>query len=208
MSLTEVELPLVRGDLPERVAEFLAEADRRVDAYVQANAERFNGFVASDYVTVYHALRAIEQRQLAAGSAFCEWGCGFGVVASLAAMLDFNACGIEVVGELVDGARQLAEDFDLPVEFVHGSFVPRCEVARAEQASSENSQDHFWLVTDADDAYDRLGAEQEDFDLIFAYPWPGEEVVIEELFDANAARGALLLTYDQFDVVHLYRKTS
>jgi len=208
MPLEEIELPFQRRELPEEVAVFLQEADARIDDYVKRNAKTFNGFVASNYETIYHALRAISDRRLSSGHSFCEWGSGFGVVASLASMLEFNACGIEIGRDLVDGARQLAEDFELPVEFVHGSFIPRQGVSQAEQACAESSSEYFWLVTDADDAYDELGFDQDDFDLIFAYPWPGEELVIDELFDSHAAAGALLLTHDQFDSVRLQRKVT
>ncbi len=130
------------------------------------------------------------------------------MVAALAALLDFDSCGIEISRDLVDGARELVDDFNLPVEFVHGSFVPHAGVAQAEQACAERSSEQFWLVTDADDAYDELGFDADDFDLVFAYPWPGEEPVINELFDAHAAVGSLLLTHTQFDSVMLKRKVS
>jgi hypothetical protein len=35
----------------------------------------------------------------------------------------------------------------------------------------------------------------DEFDLIYACPWPDEEWLVEELFDAHARPGALLLTY-------------
>jgi protein-L-isoaspartate O-methyltransferase len=139
---------------------------------------------------------------------FCEWGSGFGVVAALAAMLEFDVCGIEIEGELLDASRQLAEDFDLPVDLVHGSFIPEGAQAFTEQAYSNSSSDWAWIVTDADDAYDELGLEPDDFDVIFAYPWPGEESVLSGLFERVAAEGALLLTYNQFDSVRLRRKVS
>ena len=50
--------------------------------------------------------------------------------------------------------------------------------------------------------------DKDDFDLIFAYPWPSEGQVIERLFERYAADGALLLIYHQFDAVQLYRKRS
>ena len=208
MPLKQIELSFERTPLPEEIAAFLKEADLRIDDYVTRNAHEFNGFVASNYDTIYYALRAISEARLMPGNAFCEWGSGFGAVACLAAMLEYDACGIEIGRDLVDGARQLAEDFELPVEFVHGSFIPRQGVAQAEQACADNSSQYFWLVTDADDAYEELGFEQDDFDLIFAYPWPGEELVIDDLFEAYAAEGALLLTYDQYDAVRLQRKVS
>ena len=85
---------------------------------------RISGFVPSDFEPVYQALDAIVEGNLASGDVFCEWGSGFGVVAMLAQLLEFQTYGIEIEDSLVTGARQLAEEFDLPVDFVTGSFVP------------------------------------------------------------------------------------
>jgi hypothetical protein len=41
---------------------------------------------------------------------------------------------------------------------------------------------------------------------VFAYPWPGEEQVIFDLFADTASVGALLLTYHGIDGVRLQRK--
>ena len=119
-------------------------------------------------------------------------------------MLDFDACGIEIDGDLVLAARQLAADFDLPVEFVHDSFIPRGGESFADTAGGEFA----WLTPDGGGAYDELGLDPDDFDLIFAYPWPDEEDVIDRLFDRYAADGALLLTFHGSDDIRLQRKTN
>ncbi|GAF86733.1 unnamed protein product, partial [marine sediment metagenome] len=192
--------------LPDEVAAFLREADLRVSQFVRNCPILLTGFVPSDFVTVYQALRAIAEAKLAPGTSLCEWGSGFGVVALLAAMLEFRACGIEVERDLVDASRRLAEDFGLPVEFVHGSFVPLGAEACAEEAYADNNADFFWLVTDADNAYNELGLDPEDFDVVYAYPWPSEECLIESLFEKYAAEGALLLTHNKYQSVRLRRK--
>lgn len=208
MSLVDIELNFSKADLPANVETYLIEATSRVEKHVADSPIRVSGFVPSDAVTVYWALAAIAEANLSPSHAFCEWGSGFGVAASLAAMLDFDACGIEIERPLVDAARALAADFDIPVEFVHGSFIPAGGQVTAEQAYAEGSGEFSWLVTDADDAYDELGLEPDDFDIVFAYPWPGEEHVIDRLFDQCAADGALLLTYNQYDSVRVQRKRS
>src|SRR5207248_1398205 len=114
LSVKDVSLP---GD----VRAFLREADRRVERFLRDG--RVPAFVPSDFGRAYLTLRAAADAGLA-GGLFCEWGSGVGVVACLAALLDFDACGIEVEAELVDAARRLADDFGLPVEFAHGSFIP------------------------------------------------------------------------------------
>ncbi len=206
MSLVDIEISINGSVLPDDVVAFLREADLRVSRFVSNSPIRITGFVPSDFVTVYHALRAITESNLAPGDSLCEWGSGFGVVASLAAMLGFDVCGIEIERGLVDASRRLAVDFGLPVEFIHGSFVPSgaeayAEEAYAEKASADNSAEYFCLVTDADDAYDELRLDPDDIDVVFAYPWPGEESLIASLFEKYAAEEALLLMYDNFNSV-------
>jgi hypothetical protein len=45
-----------------------------------------------------------------------------------------------------------------------------------------------------------------DFDLFFAFPWPGEHVFFETVFEACTADGALLLTYRGREGMNLTRK--
>jgi hypothetical protein len=206
VALVDIEISLNRSVLPDNVAAFLREADLRVSQFATNDPVRATGFVPSDFVTVYHALRAITEANLAPGNSLCEWGSGFGVVASLAGMLGFSACGIEIESDLVDASRRLTDDFGLGVEFVHGSFIPRGAEACAEEAYADNNAGYPWLVTDADDGYVELGLDPDDFDIVFAYPWPGEEYLFMTLFEKYAAEEALLLLYDQFDSVRLLGK--
>ena len=206
MPLVDIDISINGSVLPNDVVAFLREADLRVSQFVKNSPLRVTGFVPSDFETVYPSLRAITEANLAPGTSLCEWGSGFGVVASLAAMLEFKVCGIEIERGLVDASRRLADDFRLPVEFVHGSFVPSGAAADVEKAYADTSTEYFWLVTDADDVYDDLGLGPHDFDVVFAYPWPGEECLIEGLFEKYAAEEALLLTYNQYNSVRLRRK--
>ncbi len=204
--LMDIEISINGSVLSDDVFAFLGEADLRVSQFVRNSPLRATGFVPSEFETVYHALRAITDANLAPGTSLCEWGSGFGVVASLAAMLEFMACGIEIEKDLVDASRRLADDFGLPVEFVQGSFIPSGAESCAEEAYADNNAEYFWLVTDADDAYDELGLTPDDFDVVFAYPWPGEEYLITSLFEKYAAEEALLLMFDKFNSVRLLRK--
>ena len=98
----------------------------------------------------------------------------------LAAILDFDACGIEAEEELVEPLERLADDYDLPVRFACGSFLPAGKIAEGEFA---------WLVTDGRCGHRELGLDPEDFDVIYAYPWPDEERLTAEFF-ACVARPA------------------
>lgn len=208
MPLVEIEISNPGSVLPDEIVAFLREADSRVNQFLANSPRRATAFVPSDFKTVYHALRAITDANLASGTSLCEWGSGFGVVASLAAMLEFMACGIEIDQDLVDASRQLADDYGLTVEFAQGSFIPSGAESLAEEAYIDNNAAYSWLITDADDGYEELQRGLDDFDIVFAYPWPGEDYLISNLFEKYAAEGALLLTYDYPETVLLRRKMS
>jgi hypothetical protein len=118
----------------------------------------------------------------------------------MAAMLDFDAVGIEIEQELVEAARQLARDFDVPAEFVHGSFLPHSFVVHPDFGSG-----FAWLKTESS-GLDELPFDPDDFAVIFAYPWPDEEDVAALVFERYAAVGALLVTFHGGDVFRLRRK--
>lgn len=201
MPLVDLDLAPVDKPPPANVRAFLRDANRRIERFL--NDAHIPGFVPSDYERGYNVLRAIAEADAAAGSLFCEWGSGLGVVTCLAAMLDFEACGIEIEGELVDAAEALAADFDLAVEFIRDSFIPkhapRCQLGI----------DGFsWLTNEGGHADERLGLATDDFDVIFAYPWPDEEDYTERLFERYARVGAVLVTYHGGDVFRVRRKTA
>jgi hypothetical protein len=198
ISLVDVTLTIEQSPLPGDVRTLLREAERRIERFQRDSL--VPAFVPCDFVLAYAALRAVAAEAEMPGRLFCEWGSGFGVVTCLAAMLDMEAWGIEIECELVGEARRLARDFELPAEFVRGSFIPPgSDVRLSEEAFA-------WLSPEEDD----LGAEMDlgpgDFNLVFAYPWPDEEEVIANIFDQHAMSGAMLLTYHSNDNVRLRRK--
>src|SRR5438128_1205380 len=197
--LVELIVPAASVAMPADVRAFLDEADRRIERF---QIERHvPGFVPSDFARTYGVLQVLADTDLAGGNLFCEWGSGFGVVACLAAMLDFDAHGIEIDRGLVDEARQLAADFDLPVEFARGSFIPARTDVRLE------ANDGFcWLVTEERGTADETDLGPDDFNVIFAYPWPDEEHVVEELFERHATSGAVLVTYRGVEQLRVQRK--
>jgi hypothetical protein len=201
MPLRDLDLPAPPPGLPAAAARLIREAEARIDRF-QAEC-RVPAFVPCDYAAAFAVLRAVTAGGLTRGNRFCEWGSGFGVVVGLASMVEFDACGIEIESSLVSEARTLADDFDLPVEFVRGSFVPRGAEDRVHAAGT-----YSWLTTEGDDAYDDLGLEVSDLDLVFAYPWPDEEGVVCDLFERYAGAGAVLATYHGSSEFRLKRKVS
>jgi len=202
MSLVDVNLPDALEAVGDEESAFLREADRRINEYLDARSDRNgHGFVPSDFVAVHSAMRAIADGPVAPGNTFCEWGSGLGVVASLAAMLGFDAWGIEIDRDLVATSEALADEFDLPVSFVCGNFIPP-----GGDVCADDMGEPAWLAMGGANAYDEMALDPEDFDVIFAYPWPGEERVIAEMFDRHAAVGAVLLTYHGLAGMRLRRK--
>jgi hypothetical protein len=199
MPLVDVSLMIEPAALPADVRALLREADRRIERFTQDG--RIPGFVPCDFATTYGVLRALAEAGVAPGELFCEWGSGFGVVACMASMVGFDACGIEIEEELVEAARQLAEDFGLPVEFIRGSFIPK-----GSEISLDN--DGFsWLVTEEVGTEEEWGLAPADYDLVFAYPWPDEERAVAGMFEKHAAVGSVLLSYHGGDKLRVRRKT-
>jgi SAM-dependent methyltransferase len=199
--LVDVELTLPTAPIPTEVADLIADAKERIDELEDKSRAAMPAFVPSDFELSYHALVAIHSANLATGRRFLEWGSGIGVVACLAAQLGFDAIGIEIESRLVEIADDLAAAHSIDAEFLCGSFVPH-----GTEVTVGTADDFAWLSTTGPVAYDDLDLEPNDFDLIFAYPWPGEEQIIFDLFANHAATGALLLTYHGIEGVRLQRK--
>lgn len=201
MALVDVRLTVRSSGPPGDVRRFLAEADRRIEEFQQSHC--IPGFVASDYQQVYGVLSALAESAIAPGNSFCEWGSGFGVVTCLAAMIGFDAYGIEVEPELVAEAEKLATDFDVPAVFVCGSFIPP-----AAGASLGKDREFSWLTTRCDDIEAEWGLDAGDFDTVFVYPWPDEQQVIADLFDRITAPGAVIVTNQNDGTFRVRRKVA
>ncbi len=199
LPLLDLPLATTTARPPADVRRFLREAGRRVRRVQRA--ERVSAFAASDFGAVYSALCEVEGAGGLPGRWFCEWGSGLGVVSCLAATLGLEAWGIETEPALVCAARRLADDFALSVEFVRGSFIPAA--ARRELLAG---REFAWLSTGGRCGHEALGIGVDEFDVIYAYPWPDEEGLVEQLFEGHARPGALLLTYHADRGLRLRRK--
>jgi hypothetical protein len=196
-----VDLPTCHHQLPlpRSIRVFIREASRRIERFRREH--HVPAFVPGDFSRVYAALLALEDSKNLSGNWFCEWGSGFGVTTCLAAMLGYEARGIEIENELVDAARTLADDFGVDVEFVQGSFIPAGGDIFADAAA-----DCAWMTGMAGGGHEALGLDPADFDVIFAYPWPDEEHLTAALFDSYARDGAILVTDHEAGGLRLRRR--
>lgn len=204
LSLIEIELPLdldvpLPADIDQRIEQARTKIERFQDRWQRHRIEQF---VASDFELVYRALSAVEQRNLISGRRFCEWGCGFAVVSCLADRLGWDAIGIEAEADLIAQARLMIADWQAQVELWHGNFLPHGADQLADDPALPSlghpEPSLYWQ-------HDLL---VEDFDLIFAYPWPGEGDFLERVFEKFAQPGACFLTFCGPYDLRLVRKVS
>jgi hypothetical protein len=153
--------------------------------------QSFHPFVAADYERVLQALLPLR----APGLRFLEWGSATGVVTIIADLLGFEAYGIELDRQLVDIARQLAEKYHSRARFAEGSFLPAGYRWRPSDGDGR-----LGTIGQGASAYPKLGHALEDFDLVYAYPWGGEEPMMQDLMRSYGRRDARLLLHGDKDV--------
>jgi hypothetical protein len=159
------------------------------------------GYLGSDLPAVSRALARIQSEQLAGGSVFCDWGSGLGEVCAVAALHGFTSVGIEIQTELVAAARVLASKLGLAMTFAEGTYLQRGDDEFAIAGG------HSELAFNSD-AWDELGLSPADCHIVFAYPWPEEEALIDDTFLRHASPGALLVTLHADDRVLVQRKVA
>lgn len=171
-----------------------ATLDRLIRAGDEAWAEfqaiakhRHHLFIPCDHRAAYQALREIRSR----AATFVELGSGAGIVTIMADLLGFEAYGIEIEPWLAGRSIEIAAHFDSGAVFAEGTFVPPEYQEEIEHLSADNH-----TPTTGACALEELGLELSDFDLLFAYPWPGDEDWLQELVRRHARADAILLTYD------------
>jgi len=177
--------------VPHRTVDQLVQRGKHIwDRFETVAGGRHHLFVPCDQVAVYRALEPLAEN----GGTFLELGSAAGVVTILADLLGLESYGIEIEPWLVPQSNALAKEFDSDATFVEGSFVPFDYRDEIENLDSERI-----TPTEGDDAYDEIGMQLDAFDLVFAYPWPGEEDWLYELMRRHARPDATLLTYDAQD---------
>jgi hypothetical protein len=162
----------------------------------EVREREFHPFIASEYEVVLDALVA----HRAPGRRFLELGSASGVITIMADLLGFAACGIEIDASLVTTARTLAARFDSKARFVAGSFFPTGYTFRAAGGDVRTG-----TLGEGTSGYLELGLALDDFDVVFGYPWGGEEPVLLDLMRQYGSPDATLLMHGVNDGVKAYR---
>lgn len=187
--------------LPEETQRLLSRADGLLQTYWDRWHRRpIEQYVACDFRDVWRALATIREQRLAPGNLFCEWGCGFGIVTALASQMGWGAVGIEAEPFLVEEARRFLALEGIDAEIWHGNFLPKGSDRLARHQSH-----HASLFHRIPSAYDEHDLQLDDFAIVFAYPWPGEDGFLKDVFHHYAAEGAILLVFRGPYELELYR---
>lgn len=177
----------VEPELAERLRSLVEEGWEiwsRFDTEVRG--KRWHPFVAADYERVLRTLLPLR----APGLRFLEWGSATGVITVMADLLGFEAYGIELDAGLVDVARELSTRYQSRATFAAGSFLP---TGYRWRPSTRDGR--LGTIGEGPSAYPELGHPLDDFDLVFAYPWGGEELMMQDLMRSYGRPGALLLLH-------------
>ena len=176
-----VAVPPEAGELPvpRFVDCFIRDAEDRAEEY---GARPGNGlFFPGDYRYAFQILQWLLRTKAAAkGASFLEWGSGQGMVTILAALLGFDAAGVEIDEALVKESRELAGRYGVLARFEHGSYDPNTSGMKVFTAKKRA--------------------------VVYVYPWPGEEPFFLRLFDETAPAGAHLLMCLGPEDIRVYRK--
>ncbi len=151
---------------------------------LEVRADQFHPFVAADYEQVLQAL--LPHR--APGRRFLEWGSATGVITIMADFLGFDAFGIELDEKLVATARGLATKFHSGARFVAGSFLPEGYQFRPSDGDGRTG-----TIGTGPSGYLQLGRPLDDFDVVFTYPWGGEEAMMLDVMRCHGRADSILL---------------
>jgi hypothetical protein len=163
---------------------------------IEVRQHDWHPFVPADYERVLQTL--LELR--APGLRFLEWGSATGVIAIMADLLGFEAYGIELDPALVDVARGLAARYESGARFVAGSFVPS-----GYRWKSRTGDDRIGTIGYGQSGYPELQHPLEDFDIVYGYPWSGEEPMMLDLMRTYGGKGARLVLHGGPQGARIYR---
>ncbi|MFT7671037.1 MAG: SAM-dependent methyltransferase [Planctomycetota bacterium] len=179
----------------EFAGELILRAAAAWETFTQSN-QGFQRFIPADYPGALMELRRLKE----GADTFLELGSGVGLITVMADLLGYDSYGIEIHPALMDESLKLADFGRSRATFAEGSFVPVDYRDQVDLLSGD-----FLTVTEGADAYEEIGMQLPDFDLVYAYPWPGEEDWLHELIRAHAGPSTQLMTYSVSEGFQLSR---
>jgi hypothetical protein len=180
--VTRDELP---AELRSRLATLHAEGRAIFDRFERdVRSAEFHPFKPADYDAALDMLLPF----VGECDTFLEWGSATGVIAITADLLGFAACGIEIDADLVDVARDLARRHGSGARFAAGSLLPDGYEWRA-----PSGDPRLGTIELGEPGYRELGMELRDFDLVYGYPWTGEDGMMRDIMRRRGAEESRLL---------------
>jgi hypothetical protein len=213
MAIEEIETEKPEARISDKVARLIEICSRGWERFFADHDDhQAPRFVPSVPERVFAVLEEVTTRHLPPNRVFCEWGSGFGTATCMASLLGYEAYGLEIEEELVWLSRAIARRLGIPVKILCTSLFPEGYEAysggdRAALVTPESLSNH----PNNDEAggplrYDGMEIDIANIGLFFAYPWPEERELMQELFDAVAMAGAMLVVYHTDKDIRVFRK--
>ena len=213
MALEEIAMEGPEARVSDKVARLTETCSRGWERFFADNDDhQAPRFVPSVPERVFAVLEEVTTRNLPPNRVFCEWGSGFGTATCLASLLGYEAYGLEIEEELVRLSRAIARRLGMPVEILCTSLFPEgyeaysgvdgLELVTPESRSDRNANDEDRGLL----RYDGMEIAIADIGLFFASPWPEEQALMQQLFDAVAMEGAMLVVYHTDKDIRVFRK--
>jgi hypothetical protein len=211
MALEEIATEGPEARISDTVARLIATCSRGWERFFADHDDhQAPRFVPSVPERVFAVLEEVTQRKLPPNRVFCEWGSGFGTATCMASLLGYEAYGLEIDEELVRLSRAIARRLGIPVEILCTSLLPEGYEAswRVDGAALVTPKS---LSEPNDEArrslrYDGMAIDIAEIGVFFAYPWPDERELIQQLFEAVAREGAILVVYHTDTDIRILRK--
>ena len=213
MAIEDIEMEGPEARVSDTVARLIETCSRGWERFFADNDDhQAPRFVPSVPERVFAVLEEVTTRNLPPNRVFCEWGSGFGTATCLASLLGYEAYGLEIEEELVRLSRAIARRLGMPVEILCTSLFPEgyeaysgvdgLELVTPESRSDRNANDEDRGLL----RYDGMEIDIAEIGLFFAYPSPEEQELMQQLFDAVAMEGAMLVVYHTDKDIRVFRK--
>jgi len=213
MAINQIDLQLTGIKIPPQVSRYIEAADRMMDDYDDANEyKKRPNFVHCDPILVYSAIAYVTELDLPLGRVFCEWGSGFGMSTCIAALLGYEAYGIEIDPDVVAYSRNLARRQNINATILETSYFPDGFSSYAGSGDDELIVPPEYSRECGDvlhmPRYEGMDRDTDEIDLFFVYPWPKEHEMFQDLFNAVAGDGAVLIAYYGDGEICAYQKVA